>query len=149
MIVGHAGAVAALDVMDETFVLAAPAAVAAAFADPARWPDLWPDLELHVFADRGAAGFRWSVTGRWTGSAEVWCEAVADGTLLHWFLRLDPTEGPAGESARRLLQGRRGPAREALRRQRAAKEIAFGLKATLEAPGGWRRPGEPATARRG
>lgn len=136
---------AALDVIDETFVLAEPAAVAAAFADPARWPVLWPDLELRVFADRGAAGTRWSVTGRWTGSAEVWCEAVGAGTVLHWFLRLDPSEGPAGESARALLSGRNAAAREALRRQRAAKAVAFELKATLEAPGGWRRPGEPAS----
>ena len=146
MIVGHPGVVAALDVIDETFVLAEPAAVAAAFADPAQWPVMWPDLELRVFADRGAAGTRWSVSGRWTGSAEVWCEAVADGTVVHWFLRLDPTEGPEGEPARQLLRGRQGTARESLRRQRAAKVIAFGLKATLEAPGRWRRPGEPATA---
>jgi hypothetical protein len=144
--------VAALDVIDETFVLAEPAVVAAAFADPADWPRLWPDLELHVFADRGAAGLRWSVTGHWVGSAEVWCEAVGDGTVVHWFLRLDPAPGPDGGSARRLLRGRSGPAREALRRQRAAKAVAFDLKARLEAdPGasaGWsRRPGEPTPPR--
>ncbi|MEJ2870824.1 polyketide cyclase / dehydrase and lipid transport [Actinomycetospora sp. OC33-EN08] len=136
---------AALDVIDETFVLAEPAVVAAAFADPADWPHRWPDLELHVFADRGAAGLRWSVTGRWVGSAEVWCEPVGDGTVLHWFLRLDPAPGPDGGSARALLRGPRGPAREALRRQRAAKAIAFELKARLEGgPDGPRRPGTPA-----
>jgi hypothetical protein len=151
VIVGQAGAVAALDVIDETFVLAARAEVAAAFADPDEWPRLWPDLELTIFADRGPAGIRWSVTGGWVGSAEVWCEPVAlgpgpeaggeEGTLLHWFLRLDPAPGPEGARARRLLRGRSGPAREGLRRQRAAKEIAFGLKARLERG---RRPGEPA-----
>ncbi|NMO93352.1 polyketide cyclase / dehydrase and lipid transport [Actinomycetospora sp. TBRC 11914] len=149
---------AALDVIDETFVLAARADVAAAFADPEAWPRLWPDLGLTVFADRGEAGIRWSVTGRWVGSAEVWCEPVVlgpasadpdggpgsggeEGTLLHWFLRVDPAPGPEGDPARRLLRGRSGPAREALRRQRAAKEIAFGLKDALERG---RRPGEPA-----
>ncbi len=142
---------AALDVIDETFVLAGRAEVAAAFADPAQWPRLWPDLELTVFADRGEAGIRWSVTGQWVGSAEVWCEPVAlgpgpeaggeEGTLLHWFLRVDPAPGPEGAPARRALRGRSGPAREALRRQRGAKEIAFGLKDSLERG---RRPGEPA-----
>jgi hypothetical protein len=151
VIVGQAGAVAALDVIDETFVAAPRAEVAATFVDPVQWPRFWPDLELTVFADRGEAGIRWSVTGRWVGSAEVWCEPVVvgpgpgeggeEGTLLHWFLRVDPAPGPEGASARRLLRGRSGPAREALRRQRAAKEIAFGLKDSLERG---RRPGEPA-----
>jgi hypothetical protein len=153
VIVGQAGAVAALDVIDETFVLAGRAEVAAAFADPQQWRRLWPDLELSVFADRGEAGLRWSVTGAWVGSAEVWCEAVVlgpgtgsaaggeEGTLLHWFLRVDPASGPEGAAARRALRGRSGPAREALRRQRAAKAIAFGLKDALEHG---RRPGEPA-----
>jgi hypothetical protein len=157
VIVGQAGAVAALDVIDETFVLAGRAEVAAAFADPQQWRRLWPDLELSVFADRGEAGLRWSVTGAWVGSAEVWCEAVVlgpgtgsaaggeEGTLLHWFLRVDPAPGPEGAAARRALRGRSGPAREALRRQRAAKAIAFGLKDALERG---RRPGEPAVPAR-
>jgi hypothetical protein len=153
VIVGQAGSVAALDVIDETFVLAGRAEVAAAFTDPQEWPRLWPDLHLTVFADRGAAGVRWSVTGRWVGSAEVWCEPVPlgpgpeaggeEGTLLHFFLRVDPAPGPEGAPARRALRGRSGPAREALRRQRAAKAIAFGLKDALEHG---RRPGEPAVA---
>jgi hypothetical protein len=155
VIVGQAGPVAALDVIDETFVLAGRADVAAAFADPQQWRRYWPDLELTVFADRGEAGIRWSVTGRWVGSAEVWCEPVVlgpgtgdeaggeEGTLLHWFLRVDPAPGPEGAPARRALRGRSGPAREALRRQRAAKAIAFGLKDALEHG---RRPGEPAVA---
>ena len=86
----------------------------------------------------------------------MWCEPIVlgpsapvpgpeaggeEGTLLHWFLRVDPAPGPEGDPARRRLRGRSGPAREALRRQRAAKEIAFGLKARLERG---RRPGEPA-----
>jgi hypothetical protein len=163
VIVGQAGRVAALDVIDETFVLAGRGEVAAAFADPREWTRFWPDLDLTVFADRGEAGIRWSVTGRWVGSAEVWCEPIVlgpsgpstpgpstadpsaagaeEGTLLHWFLRVDPAPGPEGAPARRALRGRWGPAREALRRQRAAKAIAFGLKDALERG---RRPGEPA-----
>ena len=125
---------ASVDVLDETFLVVDRAELAARFADPARWPQFWPDLELTVFTDRGDAGIRWSVTGRWTGSMEVWLEPVADGTVLHWFLRVDPAEGALTP---------REATREALRRQRAAKRIAFALKAELERG---RAPGEPARA---
>ena len=80
--------------------------------------------------------------------ADAFAEAVqaacAAGDVAAVILRLDPSEGPAGEPARALLSGRNATARESLRRQRAAKALAFELKATLAAPRGWRRPGEPA-----
>lgn len=131
---------ATVDVVDETFLAVPPERLAAEFADPAAWRDLWPDLALRVFADRGAQGVRWSVVGdAWRGSMEVWLEAVGDGTVLHYFLRVDPIEGSLT---------RRAATREAVRRQRAAKAVAFGLKDRLEAgrppgvpPGSW-----PATA---
>ena len=70
--------------VDETFLAVPPQRLAAEFADPARWRSLWPDLDLRVFADRGAQGVRWSVVGdAWRGSMEVWLEAVGDGTVLH------------------------------------------------------------------
>ena len=52
-----------LDLVDETFVVAEPARVAAAVRDPARWAGWWPDLRLGVFQDRGEAGVRWNVRG--------------------------------------------------------------------------------------
>ena len=58
---------------------------------------------------------------------------MLDGTVLHYFLRVDPTE-----PARAL--GRRDATREAVRRQRAAKAMAFALKDRLE---GDRPPGLP------
>ena len=128
----HAARVATVDVMDETFLVVDRSELAARFADPAQWPLLWPDLTLHVFTDRGDAGIRWSVTGEWIGSMEVWLEPVADGTVLHWFLRVDPATGVIGP---------RDATREVLRRQRASKRIAFALKAELERG---RAPGEPA-----
>ena len=125
---------ATVDVMDETFLVVDRSELAARFADPAQWPLLWPDLTLQVFTDRGDAGIRWSVTGAWTGSMEVWLEPVGDGVVLHYFLRIDPTTG--------ALDARSVP-REALARQRDAKRIAFALKHELERG---RRPGEPREA---
>lgn len=120
-----------MDVMDETFLVADRAELAARFADPATWRRLWPDLALQVFADRGDAGIRWSVGGAWTGSMEIWFEPVLDGTVLHYFLRVDPAHGALS---------RRRATREAQRRQRAAKGLALALKADVEAG---RAPGEP------
>lgn len=62
---------------------------------------------------------------------EVWLEAVGDGTVLHWFLRVDPV----GEAL-----PPRAATREVVRRQRAAKALAFALKDRLEAG---RPPGVP------
>jgi hypothetical protein len=127
-----------VDVVDETFLAVAPEVVAAEFAQPVRWLQLWPDLRLEVMADRGVQGMRWTVQGALVGSMEVWLEPVLDGTVLHYFLRADPA-GPDGTpcpaSARRA-------AAEARRRQRAAKAIAFACKDRLEAG---RAPGEPPT----
>ena len=125
-----------VDVVDDTFIAVPPDVLAAEFATPVRWRVLWPDLDLEVVTDRGAAGFRWTVTGALVGSMEVWLEPVLDGTLLHYFLRADPP-GPNG--APRPATPRRGLA-ESRRRQRAAKAIAFACKDRLEAG---RAAGEP------
>jgi len=82
-----------LDLVDETFVVAAPAAVAAVVRDPDRWPVWWPDLRLSVFQDRGDAGVRWNVRGALTGSMEVWLEPCLDGVLLHHYMRCDRGDG--------------------------------------------------------
>ncbi|GAA3877044.1 hypothetical protein GCM10022243_47370 [Saccharothrix violaceirubra] len=115
--------VAGVDVVDETFLAVPPAVVAAVFADPAAWPGFWPDLLPAVYADRGVEGMRWTVTGALVGSMEVWLEPMSDGTLLHYFLR---AELPGTPTPRRVRA-------EIRRRQLAAKAVAFGLKASLEA----------------
>lgn len=127
-----------VDVVDETFLAVAPAVVAAELAAPARWRALWPDLDLEVATDRGDKGVRWTVRGALVGSMEVWLEPVLDGTVLHYFLRADP---PGPDGTPQPLPVRRGAAM-ARARQRAAKTIAFALKARLE---GGRPPGEPPT----
>jgi hypothetical protein len=123
--------VAQLDLVDETFVVAAPAAVAAVVRDPARWPGWWPDLRLGVFQDRGDAGVRWNVRGALSGSMEVWLEPYGDGVLVHHYVRCDPV-------------GRdRITPRERRTRERHAKRLFWALKDELE---GDRPAGEPRPA---
>ncbi len=129
-----------VDVVDETFLAVPPAVVAAEFAVPAHWSRWWPDLDLEIDTDRGAQGVRWTVRGALVGSMEVWLEPVLDGTVLHYFLRADPS-GPDGRPA--PATPRKGAA-EARRRQRAAKTVAFATKDRLEAG---RAPGEPPAPR--
>lgn len=119
-----------MDVIDETFIAVPPATVAAAFADERTWRRLWPDLELAVYADRGAEGLRWTVRGALVGTMEVWLEPVLDGTVLHYFLRADPPRPRPDPWLRREIG----------RRQRAAKAVALDLKFVLE---DGRRPGCP------
>src|SRR4029078_5166573 len=69
--------VPSVDVVDETFVVVPPDVLAAEFATPARWRALWPDLDLEVMTDRGAAGLPRRVTGalggRLAGGVGVLC----------------------------------------------------------------------------
>jgi hypothetical protein len=113
--------VPAVDVIDETFLAVPPGTVAAAFADPGAWRRFWPDLDLAVYADRGAQGLRWTVRGALVGTMEVWLEPVLDGTVLHYFLRADFPPGASGKSLKEIG-----------RRQRAAKAVALELKFVLE-----------------
>ncbi len=119
----------ALDVVDQTFVAAAPQQVATELAVPRRWRRWWPDLQLRVVHDRGAAGIRWQVGGALVGTMEMWLEPVLDGTVVHHFLH---ASGPA-------LAPRDIPAQVRVRRLQA-KRVAFEVKRTLEAG---RRAGEP------
>jgi hypothetical protein len=111
-----------VDVVDETFLVAPPRMVAALFAEPAAWRRYWPDLTLTVYADRGDEGLRWTVRGALVGTMEVWLEPVLDGTVLHYFLRADPTAPTTP----------RNNERERRRRQLAAKQLALEWKSLLE-----------------
>lgn len=115
--------------IDETFLAVPASSVAAAFADPGAWRRFWPDLDLSVYADRGAEGLRWTVRGALVGTMEVWLEPMLDGTILHYFLRADFPPGVEGRALK-----------EVARRQRAAKAVALGLKFVLE---DGRPPGVP------
>lgn len=117
-----------MDVVDETFLAVPPEVVAAVFKRPESWRRYWPDLRLDLYADRGAEGYRWAVTGALTGTMEVWLEAVLDGTVLHYFLRADT---PLDARRARKVAGER---------QLAAKTLALELKQVLE---DGRPPGVP------
>jgi hypothetical protein len=137
--------VPAVDLVDETYVVADRATLAAVVGDSGRWTQWWPELTLAVFMDRGLDGIRWSVTGRWVGSLEIWLEQVGDGVLVHHYARLDPVDPTTG-SARPLphdAAGWRRAARARARRARAWKRSVWALKDELERgrPVGAPRPG--------
>jgi hypothetical protein len=116
-----------IQIADETFVAAEPAAVGAAVADPASWRRWWPDLGLTVVEDRAEKGQRWTVTGALTGTMEIWLEEMLDGVILHYFLHAEP----AGATAQQLK--RMDLAQMNHRRRVAGKVMAFEIKQRLEA----------------
>lgn len=116
-----------IQVADETFVAADPAAVGRAVSDRASWRRWWPDLRLEVVEDRGDKGVRWTVTGPLTGTMEIWLEPVLDGVLLHYFLHAEPSGAAAWELAKMNL------AKVTHQRRVAGKRMAFEVKSTLEA----------------
>lgn len=115
-----------IQIADETFVCADPAAVGAAVANQSNWRRWWPDLKLTVVEDRGPAGQRWTVTGALTGTMEVWLEAVMDGVVLHYFLHAEPT-GVSGAALAELNLADLNH-----RRRVAGKNMAFEIKTDLE-----------------
>lgn len=132
-----------VDLVDETFVVAAPQRLAAVFADPRSWRQWWPTLALEVAEDRGVEGMRWRVVGGapgarhpLRGTSEVWLEASRDGTIVHFYLRADPVADlPRSPARTRRVADR-------LRREHAVafKTRLNALKDDLE---DGRPPGEP------
>lgn len=112
----------AVDLVDDTFVVASPEAVARAVADPRRWRQWWPDLHLTVTRDRGAKGQQWAVQGALLGSAEIWLEPWGDGVLVHHYLRADPPD----------VRPERWLRRERRRRALSWKRSVHSLKDELE-----------------
>lgn len=123
-----------IDVVDDTFVVAAPVAVASVVHDEVRWRRWWPSLQLTTTRDRGLKGRQWAVRGALTGSAEIWLEPWADGVVVHFYLRADVV-APAGQRTSRL--GASAPWAQDWKRQ------VHALKDVLEA---WRAVGEQRPA---
>ncbi len=132
---------ALIDLADDTFLAADPAAVAAVVGDPHQWAMWWPGLRLVTTRDRGLKGRQWRVEGPLRGTAEIWLEPWGDGVLVHHYLRLDylcpdtsSVPGPTSALRRRA-------ARERERRTQAWKCAVHALKDDLERG---RRPGTAA-----
>ncbi len=89
-----------IDIGDETYVAVPPDVVAPALTAPTLLAEWFPRQTFRVFMDRGEKGTRWSVTGEVEGSMEVWLEPMAGGTLVHWFVRGEPTAGSEGVGRR-------------------------------------------------
>jgi hypothetical protein len=142
----YPGPVAGVDLVDETYVVVERGRLAAVIADPSRWRQWWPSLDLTVFMDRGLDGIRWSITGELIGSAEIWLEVYGDGVLVHYYLRGEPTVPGSATTARSLPDSARGR-RELYRLRRhhaiAWKRVVWSLKDEME---GDRRPGEARLA---
>ena len=100
-----------IDVLDSTWIGVRPAEVAAVVAEPANWRRWWPRLDVAVDEWRGDKGVRWQVGpsegGTVHGSMEVWLEPAFDGVVVHYFLRLDGTDGrPVPRRRSRRLEHR-------------------------------------------
>ncbi|MGH3507867.1 MAG: hypothetical protein ACRDO2_11755 [Nocardioidaceae bacterium] len=141
-----------IDIIDEVFVVADPAAVRAATCDVDRWRGWFPELALTPYKDRGALGVRWRLSGAVTGTAEVWLQEFGDGVIVHTYVRAQPS--PAAN--RRVRDGRR-LGREIKRHMTAVKDeletgrkpgvprVALGRRAAQR---GRLRPGRPRLRRR-
>lgn len=121
-----------VDLADDTFLVADPAAVAARLADPAGWPHWWRGLRLHVTADRGPAGLQATVAGAWVGRLEVWLEPCRDGVVVHHYVWLDRWSGRPHHPQRW---------REAYRRRWKRRVWALADELDADRPPGTPRPG--------
>lgn len=122
-----------VDIIEETFVVAAPERVRPLVCDEARWRSWFPGIRLTSYDDRGPLGVRWSTSGDLVGTAEAWLEAHGDGTIVHVYLRGDP----CGAHAHRL---RRSDRRVTRRYVLPLKRHLLRVKDVLEAG---RAPGMP------
>jgi hypothetical protein len=95
-----------IDLVDSTWIGVRPGTLAPDIADPRNWRRWWPELDLQVSEARGAKGVRWLVhDGRrssFAGSMEIWLQPVGDGTVAHYFLRVDRLGAAARAPLRRV-----------------------------------------------
>ncbi|GAA8851559.1 hypothetical protein DUHN55_38080 [Helicobacter pylori] len=84
-----------VDIVDETFVRAAPDVVRARLEAPGLLDGLCPGVRREVVQDRGTKGVRWRIEGEVTGRMEVWLEAAHGGTIVHHFVHGEHGRGSA------------------------------------------------------
>lgn len=110
----------AVSIVDETYIDAPPALVAAVVAHPDNQRAWWPHLRLRLRRDRGVQGQRWDIEGQVSGTMEIWLEPFWDGVIVHHYVR-----GRVGA---------RAPRDVALRHTRRWKAAVTRLKDLLEDP---------------
>ena len=99
---------ARVDIIDETYLRAAPTVVRGWFDDDDRLDRLWPHLQRTLVRDRGIKGLRWTVVGAVVGEMEVWIEPFWDGAILHHYVRGERgPEAPRDVAARHQLRWKR------------------------------------------
>jgi len=99
---------ARVDIIDETYLRAAPAVVRGWFDDDDRLDRLWPHLQRTLVRDRGVKGLRWTVVGAVVGEMEVWIEPVWDGAIVHHYVRGERGPGaPPDVAVRHQLRWKR------------------------------------------
>lgn len=86
-----------VDIIDETFIVASRQQLRALLCDDARWMHCFPDVTFTVYEDRRLDGIRWNVSGALVGTAEVWLQEWADGTIVHAYLRAEPRAEPRAQ----------------------------------------------------
>lgn len=107
-----------VDVVDDTFIRAAPESIRAPFSDSAVLQRIWPHLQTAVIRDRGLKGVRWRVDGQVVGEMEVWIEPFWDGAIVHHYVR--------------GVRSERAPRNVATRHTLRWKRAVHGLKDSLE-----------------
>jgi hypothetical protein len=81
-----------VDIVDETFIDAAPSVLAQVFTDPRNVATVWPHVNARILVDRGPLGAIWAVEGVLAGEFEVWIEPWWDGAIVHHYVRASTTE---------------------------------------------------------
>jgi len=80
----------AIDISDETFIVAPAALLQRELCDEASWRSL--GLSLTCYEDRGVKGKRWRLVDNLRGTAEVWLEPAGDGVTVHVYVQADLTK---------------------------------------------------------
>ncbi|MGZ5415426.1 MAG: hypothetical protein ACXWDC_10075 [Aeromicrobium sp.] len=89
----------ALDVVDQTFILAPATELRDIFCDEQAWKAL--GMNLRCYEDRGIDGKRWTLSESLTGTAEVWLEPSHDGVIVHVYIQADPRSRRSRASLKR------------------------------------------------
>ena len=93
-----------LDISCDDLVVADPAYVAERLGSDTLWREWWPDLDADAVRATRPGGRPLGRHGAAIGTAEWWLEAVRDGVVVHWYLRVDPAKPVRGRAVERLKE---------------------------------------------